>query len=113
MLSIEEKFMKLTGETDENKVSLFLDNAEQKILEATNRIDIIDALNQSKLDLAVVLYNRNGLEGEYSHSEGGVSVNMLKIEEILKSAKNNFSLSPVARRLKKDAKKENEEVQSL
>lgn len=113
MQSIQDKFKKMTGETDDEKVSLFLDNAEQKILEVTNRIQMIDALNQSKLDLAVAMYNRNGLEGESSHSEGGVSINMLTVEEILKSAKDNFSLSPLARRYQKDAKKKNEEVQSL
>lgn len=110
MLSIEEKFKKLTGETDNDKVSLFLENAESKILEATNRPKMIDALMQSKLDLAVVLYVRNGAEGESIHNEGGVSYSFMTSDEILKSAK-NYSLTPIARRIL-DAKEQAKDVSS-
>lgn len=110
MLSLEEKFKTLTGETDNDKVSLFLENAESKILEVTNRPEMIDALMQSKLDLAVALYVRNGTEGESSHSEGGVNYSFVSPEDILKSAR-NYSLTPIARRLL-DAKKQAENVSS-
>lgn len=110
MSTIEERFKLLTGETDEKKVSLFLDSAEAKILEVTNRPKMTDILQQSKLDLAVALYVRNGAEGESSHSEGGVNYNFLTPEEILKSAR-NYTLTPIARR-NLDAKKQNEEISS-
>lgn len=103
-MTIEDKFKALTGETDDTKVSLFLDIAENKILEVTNRPEMIDALVQSKLDLAVALYVRNGAEGESGHSEGGVSYNFMTPEEILKSAR-NYTLTPLARR-NLDAKKQ-------
>lgn len=106
MLRLEEKFKELTGETNDSKVSLFLENAESKILEVTNRPEMIDALIQSKLDLAVALYVRNGAEGESSHSEGGVNYSFMTPEDILKSAK-NYSLTPIARRIL-NAKKQNE-----
>lgn len=109
-LSIEEKFKKLTGETDNDKVSLFLSLAEEKILEVTNRTKLPDALVSSQFELAVALYNRNGDEGESSHSEGGVNRSYVSVDEILKHVK-NYRLSPVARRYQ-DAKKKDEEVQS-
>ena len=109
-LSIEDKFKKLTGETESDKVSLFLSLAEEKILEVTNRDKLPDVLVSSKLDLAIALYNRNGDEGESSHNEGGVSRSYVSVEEILKSAK-NYRLSPVAKRYQ-DAKKKDEEIQS-
>ena len=37
-MTVEEKFKKLTGETDESLVSLFLSKAEIKVLEKTNRV---------------------------------------------------------------------------
>ncbi len=110
MLNLEEKFKKLTGEVDDSKVSLFLENAELKILEVTNRPEMIDLLIQSKLDLAVALYVRNGTEGESSHSEGGVNYSFMTPEDILKSAK-NYSLTPIARRIL-NAKKQNENISS-
>ena len=110
MLSLEEKFKLLTGETSDEKVSLFLDDAEAKILEVTNRPKMIDALMQSKLDLAVALYVRNGAEGESSHNEGGVNYSFLTSDEILKSAK-NYSLTPIARRIL-DAKEQAKDVSS-
>lgn len=103
-------FKNLTGETDEDTVSLFLDQAELTVLEKTNRPEMIDILMHFKLDLAVARYNRNGEEGESSHSEGGVSRNYLSDEEILKGCE-KYRLTPIARRML-DAKKKAEEIQT-
>ena len=109
-ISLEEKFELLTGEADEDKVSLFLLLAEQKILEVTNRPEVNDFLKGAQLELAVALYNQNGEEGTSSVNEGGVSHSFLAPEEILRSVK-KYTLTPIARR-QLDAKKKNEEVQS-
>lgn len=106
----EEKFKEVTGETDDEKVSLFLSLAESKVLEVTNRPELIDDLKQATVDLAIALYNRNGDEGESSHSEGGVNHTYISPEEILKSAK-NYYLSPIARR-RLNAKKKDEAILS-
>lgn len=109
-LSKEDKFKTLTGETDKEKVSLFLSLAEEKILEVTNRDTLPDVLVSSQLDLAVALYNRNGDEGESSHNEGGVNRSYISVDEILKNAK-NYRISPLTQRYR-NAKKKDEEVQS-
>lgn len=107
-MTAEEKFTLLTGETDYDTVSLFLNEAEAVVLEKTNRPEMTDDLVHFKLDLAVARYNRNGEEGESSHSEGGISRNYLSDDEILKGCE-KYRLTPVARRML-DVKKKDEEI---
>ena len=105
-MTVEEKFKKLTGETDESLVSLFLSKAEIKVLEKTNRVEMIAELESFKLDLA----ERDGESGSSSHSEGGVSRSYRSEDEIL-SGIDKYRLSAVARR-RLNAKKKDEEIQT-
>ncbi len=107
-MTIEEKFTLLTGEEDYYNISTFLSEAEAIVLERTNRPEMINELVHFKLDLAVAKYNRNGEEGESSHSEGGVSRNYLSDEEILKGCE-KYRLTPIARRIL-DAKKKAKDI---
>lgn len=109
-MTVEEKFKKLTGETDESLVSLFLSKAEIKVLEKTNRVEMIAELESFKLDLAVARYERDGESGSSSHSEGGVSRSYRSEDEIL-SGIDKYRLSAVARR-RLNAKKKDEEIQT-
>ena len=108
-MTVEEKFKKLTGETDESLVSLFLSKAEIKVLEKTNRVEMIAELESFKLDLAA-RYERDGESGSSSHSEGGVSRSYRSEDEIL-SGIDKYRLSAVARR-RLNAKKKDEEIQT-
>lgn len=48
-------------------------SAGEDILLYTNRESVPAVLEGMQLDLAVIRYNQRGIEGEMSHSEGGVS----------------------------------------
>lgn len=109
-MTVEEEFKKVTGETDEELVSLFLDKAEETVLEKTNRPSLVKELEHFKFDLAVARYERDGESGESSHSEGGVNRSYRSDDEILSSI-NKYRLSAAARR-QLDAKKKDEEVQA-
>ncbi len=63
---------------DANEMDLItcLDSARAHLLECTYREEMIPGMESLQVDLAVVLYNRMGIEGEQSHSEGGVSRSM-------------------------------------
>ena len=87
-MTIEEEFKKVTGETDDISVSLFLDKAEE----------------------TVARYERDGESGESSHSEGGVNRSYRSEDEIL-SGIDKYRLSAVARR-RLNAKKKDEEIQT-
>lgn len=67
-----------TDTTQDVLLGLLLDNAEQIILNYLypygNGAETLPAkYTHKQLDLAVILYNRRGAEGEVSHSELGVS----------------------------------------
>ena len=73
-MTVSEKFIKLTGETDTDIATIMLERAEDFILGYTNRSVLPAILENTKLDIAVIIYNKSGSEGFMSHSEGGVSV---------------------------------------
>lgn len=68
-----EKLKLVTGEGDENLLSLLLSDAEEYALAYTNRTVMIPALRKPVRDLAVIAHNRMGTEGESGRSEGGES----------------------------------------
>lgn len=68
-----EKLKKLTGETDEELLSLLLEEAEAFVLSYTNRTRLISGLDKTVRDLAVIALNRRGTEGETGRSEAGES----------------------------------------
>lgn len=68
-----EKLKKLTGESDEDLLSLLLDDAKDFVLSYTNRTEIVTGLQKTVRDLAVIALNRMGTEGETGRSEGGES----------------------------------------
>ena len=68
-----EMLKKLTGEDDEELLTLLLQMSEEKTLALANRTRMIYPLRPAVRDWAVVAYNRLGTEGETSRSEGGIS----------------------------------------
>lgn len=68
-----EKLQLLTGESDEELLSFLLEDAEQFVLSYTNRMKLVDGLKKPVRDLALIIYNRRGTEGETGRSEGGES----------------------------------------
>ncbi len=66
-----EKLKKLTGESDEELLSLLIDEAEAFVLSYTNRTRLVSGLDKAVRDLAVIALNRRGTEGENSRSGAG------------------------------------------
>lgn len=58
------------------KLAALCQDAEGMVLAYTGRRTLPAALETAAVQLAVVLYNREGTEGETGHSEGGVSRTM-------------------------------------
>lgn len=62
------------GDMDEdNLLNLYLEDAENEILELTHLDKIPSNLLSTQIDLAIIMYNKQGIEGQTSHSEGGIS----------------------------------------
>lgn len=68
-----EMLKKLTGESDEELLSLLLSEAAEFVLAYTNRTGVPAALQRTVRELAIIAYNRLGTEGETGRSEGGES----------------------------------------
>lgn len=66
-----EKLKKLTGESDEELLSLLLEEAEAFVLSYTNRTKLVSGLDKAVRDLAVIALNRMGTEGENGRSGAG------------------------------------------
>lgn len=68
-----ERLKLLTGETNEELIEAYLEDAADFVKGYTNRSVIITPLEKAVRDLAVIALNRMGTEGETSRSEGGES----------------------------------------
>ena len=72
MTAKERLAARLEGVADA-QLDLLLGDAEGMLLACTGRSVLPDALVTAQVQLAAILYNRQGTEGETAHSEGGVS----------------------------------------
>lgn len=90
-----EKLKKLTGESDEELLSLLLEEAESHVLAYTNRTKLPDALKKPVIDLAVIALNRMGTEGENSRNDGGSSYSFDNAPQSIYSILNRYRLARV------------------
>lgn len=75
MTAYERLIARLPCESPEKLEALYLD-AVGMVLAYTGRQTLPAQLETAVVQLAMILYNREGIEGETSHSEGGVSRTM-------------------------------------
>lgn len=101
-----EMLKKLSGESDEELLSLLLEMAEDKILGYTNRSSLPNRLEVTKVRWALIAYNRMGMEGEVSRSEGGISQAFVEIPEDIKSILNSNRLARVGGKIYEATKTE-------
>lgn len=90
-----EKLKKLTGESDEDLLSLLLDDAREFALSYTNRVELPSALQKTVRDLAVIALNRMGTEGESGRSEGGESYSFNDAPKQIYDVLNRYRLARV------------------
>lgn len=77
----------------DNLLNLLLEDAANEILDYCNRDSILPKMEGLQRELAITYYNRQGTEGESSHSEGGISVSYsTEIPENIKSRLNAYRL---------------------
>lgn len=63
----------ITGSEDDELLTLLLETAEAELLNFTNRTTLPEGLTLCKRKWALIAFNRRGMEGETSRSEGGIS----------------------------------------
>ena len=60
-------------EGQDDLLNLYLEDAKDTILELTHLSGLPKPLLSTQVELAIIYYNKGGIEGQTSHSEGGVS----------------------------------------
>ncbi|MCI9312681.1 MAG: phage head-tail adapter protein [Erysipelotrichaceae bacterium] len=71
-MDVIEAIQSLTG-CSEKDAEMFAELAKSDILRETRRTYVPDSLLSTQIDIAVIRYNRRGVEGEASRSEGSLS----------------------------------------
>lgn len=80
-MTMLDRLMTRAGGMDKAQAAALLADAEGMILACTGRTTMPAALETAQVQLAAILYNRQGTEGETAHSEGGVSRTMESMPE--------------------------------
>ena len=75
---MKQRLSKLTGETDEDILSAFLETAADKILAKCypfhhDMMAVPARYRSTQLEIAAYLLNKRGAEGQTAHSENGIS----------------------------------------
>lgn len=75
MSQLEKLKLKLgiTDNDQDDLLNLYLEDAKDTILELTHLDELPKSLLSTQIELAIVLYNKAGIEGQVSHSEGEVN----------------------------------------
>ncbi len=90
-----EKLQTLTGEEDEDLLSLLLEDAESYVLSYTGRTKLVPGLKKTVRDLATIALNRMGTEGETGRSEAGESYSFDNAPKHIYDTMNRFRLARV------------------
>jgi hypothetical protein len=74
-------------------LQLILDDAREDILSWTNRKELPTVLESTLRQVAVIRFNMMGVEGQTSHSEGGVSRAFGDLPDSIKATLNQHRLA--------------------
>lgn len=78
---------------DEALMNDLLTDAQDMILAYTGRDSVPLVLQGAQIEIAAMLFNRMGMEGESSHSEGSVSRSADSLPEYIRRQLNPFRLA--------------------
>lgn len=90
--------IELSDASQDNLLNQMLEDAQNEILDYCNREVLLPKMESLQRKLAIIYYNRQGTEGEASHSEGGMSVSYsTEIPENIKAGLNRYTLAKAVR----------------
>lgn len=94
-----DRLLATLGLTDDpdGVFEVLLEDVESDLLSWTNRRTLPAGLESTKRQIAIMRYNKQGIEGETSHSEGGVSRSFEDLPESVKMTIGSYRLLKVTR----------------
>ncbi|MBE1554801.1 phage head-tail connector protein [Sporosarcina limicola] len=87
----------IKDDKQDDSLKLMLSDVESEILVWTNRDILPASLESTCRQIAVIQYNSQGVEGQSSHSEGGISRTFETLPDSIKSKMNQRRLAKVVR----------------
>ncbi len=98
MMVLEKLKIQIGVKDDQNDLlKLLLEDVESDILTWTNRTELPTSLESTCRQIAVIRYNKQGIEGQSSHSEGGISRTFEVLPQSIQNAINQKRLAKLAR----------------
>ena len=83
----------IEGEGEDVLLGVLLAQAEAAALAVTGRTELPEGLRGAVIDLAVLRYNRRGMEGESERAEGGVTARMEALPEDIRRQLRRYTLA--------------------
>ncbi len=77
----------IKNESKDDELNLILEDVKDDVLIWTNRKELPEVLNSVVRQIGVIRYNMQGVEGQTSHSEGGIS---LSFDDLPQSIQNTI-----------------------
>ena len=99
-----DRLKAVTGIRDDSQDELLtelLAQAEDYILAYTNRDELPESMSAGQVRLALLYFNRLGIEGESAHGEGGVSRSIDDLPASLVAWLNKYRLTPDVARMRR------------
>lgn len=87
----------LTDTSQDDILNLLLEDVLSDLLTWTNRDTLPIALEPTQRQIVVIRYNMQGVEGQTSHSEGGVSRSFEDLPESIRQTIGQYRLVKVVR----------------
>jgi len=78
-------------------LQLMLDDVKTDLLTWTNRTELPMSLEPTQRQIAIIRYNKQGIEGQSGHSEGGISRSFEDLPPSIQSTINQKRLAKVVR----------------
>lgn len=75
----------ITGTVEDALLNMLIEDVTEDLLSWINRNTLPDTLESVLRQIVVIRYNKMGIEGETSHSEGGISRTFEDLSPSLKS----------------------------
>lgn len=95
LMRLKTRLGEAAAAADPALLDTLLDDAQETILGYTNRARMPTALVGVQVELALIAYNQTGVEGEASHSEGGVSRSWTALTPLMQAQLNRYRLARV------------------
>lgn len=90
---LEKLKRRIPDARDEVMLAELIEAAGQAICAYTGRAAVPTALEAAQLEIAVILFNRMGMEGESAHDEGSLRRSAESLPEFLRRQMNPYRLA--------------------